>query len=343
MLTRGMFDSGDVLLQEYLTADSEVAAEALLGRLLEDVATPVVRRVVQSVRRDSGGAADAEDVVANTLIDLLRRLREARTVWSADASDPIRDFRGYIATCAYNRCHEWLRERYPARTRLRNQLQYLFGHDRRLALWRARDGVLMCGFREASAAPASRHRIHALAMSVLRELGAPIELDALVATVARLAGIDQQPAMPLEDVELIASSSPEAELVTRMSLAQLWADVGRLSARQRLALLLNLRDVHGRECLSLLPLTRTATIAEIAAVLEIPLRRFAVLWNELPLSDAAIAEMIDATPRQVIKLRRLARERLRRMSHRQNEPRRERDRNLQRELHSSASGTVHTR
>ena len=167
--------------------------------------------------------------------------------------------------------------------------------------------------------------------------------DALVATVARLAGIDQQPAMPLEDVELIASSSPEAELVTRMSLAQLWADVGRLSARQRLALLLNLRDVHGRECLSLLPLTRTATIAEIAAVLEIPLRRFAVLWNELPLSDAAIAEMIDATPRQVIKLRRLARERLRRMSLRQNEPRRGRDRNLQRELHSSASGTVHTR
>lgn len=334
-----MFDPGAALLQEYLTADSETAAEALLGRLLEDVATPIVRRVVQSVRRDSGGVSDAEDVVANTLMDLLRRLREAR----ADASDPIRDFRGYIATCAYNRCHEWLRERYPARTRLRNQLQYLFGHDPRLTLWRAADGVLMCGFRDHSVAPVSGRRLETLAISVLRDLGAPLELDALVAAVARINGVADHRGVPLDAVELIAPSSPETELVTRMSLAQLWADVGRLSSRQRMALLLNLRDVHGRECLSLLPLTRTATIAEIAAVLEIPLRRFAVLWNELPLSDAIIAEMIEATPRQVIKLRRLARERLRRMSNRQNEPLRGRGRNLQRELHSSTTETLHTR
>lgn len=335
-----MIDPGAVLLQEYLTADSETAAEALLGRLLEEVATPIVRRVVQSVRRDSGGVSDAEDVVANTLVDLLRRLRDAR----ADASDPIRDFRGYIATCAYNRCHEWLRERYPARTRLRNQLQYLFGHDPRLTLWRAGDGILMCGFRDQCAAPASGRRLEALAISVLRDLGAPLELDALVAAVARITGVaDQHRGVALDAVELIAPSSPETELVTRMSLAQLWADVGRLSSRQRMALLLNLRDVHGRECLSLLPLTRTATIAEIAAVLEIPLRRFAVLWNELPLSDAVIAEMIDATPRQVIKLRRLARERLRRMSNRQNEPLRGRGRNLRRELHSSSTETLHTR
>ena len=39
----------------------------------------------------------------------------------------------------------------------------------------------------------------------------------------------------------------------------------------------------------------------------------AALWNELPLSDARIAELLQATARQVIKLRRLARERLRRM------------------------------
>lgn len=332
-----MFDSGDVLLQKYLTADSETAAETLLGRLLEDVATPIVRRVVQSVRRDSGGFADAEDVVANTLIDLLRRLREVR----ADASDPIRDFRGYVATCAYNRVHEWLRERNPARTRLRNQLQYLFGHGEGLALWRASDGVLMCGL--SGPPPASRRRLDALAIAALRESGGPLELDALVARIARFTGADQNHNVALEDVELIAQSSPEEELVTRMSLVRLWADVRRLSPRQRMALLLNLRDVHGRECLSLLPLTRTATIAEIAAALGIPLRKFAVLWNELPLSDAVIAEMIDATPRQVIKLRRLARERLRRMASRQIEPTRERGQNLQPELHSSSTGTLHTR
>ena len=315
-----MFEPGDVLLREYLSAGCDDEAEACLGRLLEDVATPIVSRVVRSVR-----IADAEDVVANTMIDVLRRLREMR----ADASDPIRDFRGYVATCAYNRCHEWLRERYPARTRLRNQLQYLFEHDERFTLSRAPDGVLLCGAPASSpAGQAASRRLDAIAMSILRDIGSPIELDALVAAVAKITGIDDTPIQT-------ESPSPESDLVTRMSLTRLWADVRRLSPRQRMALLLNLRDIHGRECLSLLPLTRTATIAEIAAALDIPAREFATLWNELPLSDAAIAQRIDATPRQVIKLRRLARERLRRMSIRQNV--------LPAALHSFATGTLDTR
>lgn len=323
----------DVLLRQYLDATDAEDVERLLVAIVEDLARPVVRRVVASaIGRDPAGHNDAEDVVADALADLLRRLRGLRE----DAAAPIDDLRGYIATCAYNRCHERLRERYPARNRLRNQLQYLCGHHARLAVWRSPQGTIVCGLREwegreaASVVAAAAENIRVAARSdpsaenraqlvtlvpaVLHEAGVALELDVLVAVVARL--IDLEPLrteVPLMAVELTADVAIEETLALRTSVRELWDDVRRLAPKQRAALLLNLRDVHGDDCLSLLPLTRTATMAEIAPVVELPLERLAAIWNELPLSDARVAELLGVTPRQVIKLRRLARERLRRM------------------------------
>ncbi|HEX2121257.1 MAG TPA: hypothetical protein VHL59_06405, partial [Thermoanaerobaculia bacterium] len=143
---------------------------------------------------------------------------------------------------------------------------------------------------------------------------------------------------PLTELEPAPQPAPDAALESRMSLRQLWTDVRKLAWKQRVALLLNLRDAHGRECLTLLPLTRTATIAEIGAAVGMSAEAFAALWHELPLSDAAIAELLEVTPRQVIKLRRLARERLRRMA------RNHADQNLGFEIDSSSVGiTIVTR
>lgn len=324
-----MADYSDAVLREYLEAASEEEADRQLARILEVLARPVVRRIVASVWRDASAAADAEDIVADTLADLLRRLRDVRQ----DRSQRIADLRGYIVTCAYNRCHERLRERYPARNRLRNQLQYLCGHDARLAIWRSAQGVIACGLKEwlgsepadaqraervhlaARSDPAAENRaqIGKLVHAVFRETGAPLDLDTLVGTVARLIDLEQQRVeVPLASIAN-AETSADSMLELRLSLRQLWDDVRQLAPKQRAALLLNLRDAHGRECLSLLPLTRTATIGEIAAAVDIAPERFAALWNDLPLTDAAIGDLLGSTARQVIKLRRLARERLRRM------------------------------
>ncbi|HEX2060309.1 MAG TPA: hypothetical protein VHK90_06180 [Thermoanaerobaculia bacterium] len=326
-----MRNPADVLLRQYLDATTSVEVERLLVAILEEVARPVVRRVVASaIARDAAGHADAEDVVADTLADLLRRLRDLHEGNAA----PIHDLRGYIATCAYNRCHERLRERYPARNRLRNQLQYLCGHHERLGLWRSSYGTLVCGLREwegREAAPETivervrvaarsdpsaenRAQLVTLVPAVLREANAPLELEVLVATVARLIDLETQCAeVPLDTIELTTGFATDDTLALRTSLHELWADVRRLAAKQRAALLLNLRDAHGNDCLALLPLTRTATLAEIASAVELPPETLAAIWNDLPLGDARIAELLEVTPRQVIKLRRLARERLRRM------------------------------
>lgn len=342
--------SPEVFLRQYLAA-SDREAEEVLARILEEIATPLVRRVVASAVRDG----DTEDVVADALIDLLRHLRDVR----AGAGQPILDLRRYIATCAYNRCHERLRERYPARARLRNQLRYLGGHDAELALWTA-GGAAVIGLREwlgrepvsgdavadfrlavqSDPTVENRAQVAALVPVLLRHASGPLTLDALSSAIARLLGVEERRGDGvLTGLELSADAPADEALERRVSLRQLWDDVRKLAWKQRVALLLNLRDVHGRECLTLLPLTRTATIGEIADAVGMDAEAFATLWNHLPLSDAAIGEILDATPRQVIKLRRLARERLRRMAKHRDDQNRD-DRNLRPHLGSSPNGAT---
>ena len=325
-----MRNEADVLLRQYVDATGTEEVERLLVEIIEGVARPLVTRVVGSaVARQASGLTDAEDVVADTISDLLRRLRDLR-----EGSAPIHDLRGYIAMCAYNRCHERLRERYPARNRLRNQVHYLCGHHAKLAVWRGAHGTVVCGLGDwegrepATAMSAERVRVAArsdptaenraqlvrLVPELLREAGAPLELDVLVSAVARLIDLEPQRAdADPAGIEQVAELAADDALALRVSVRELWDDVRRLVPKQRAALLLNLRDANGNDCLALLPLTRTATIAEIAAALEMPLETLARLWNDLPLNDVQIGTLLDATARQVIKLRRLARERLRRM------------------------------
>ena len=77
-----------------------------------------------------------------------------------------------------------------------------------------------------------------------------------------------------------------------------------------MALLLNLKDATGRGCIGLFPASGIASIRHLAAAVEIGAEEFAALWNDLPLDDARIAQLLDLTRQQVINLRKSARERL---------------------------------
>jgi hypothetical protein len=90
----------------------------------------------------------------------------------------------------------------------------------------------------------------------------------------------------------------------------LWEELQQLPRNQRAALLLNLKDSSGFSSITLFPATGIATLRQLGAALEINAEDFAAVWNELPLEDARIAEMLGLTRQQVINARKSGRERL---------------------------------
>ncbi len=322
----------DPVLREFLEATDERRARDLLGDLLMSAASPILWRVIRS-RLLGVERATQEDVHAQSLLRLTRLLTAQRT-----GAAPIEDFGAYAAAVATNACHEHLRACYPARTRLARQVRYLFTHDAGLALWQAPGGSSIGGLARwvgqappaqaqdalrAAAADASRllpgrdpalARLGDVARALLSATGGPVPLEPLIEAFALIRGIRDEPAEAIAEGDRFqsaaAATSSEDRLADAQYLLRLWAEIEALPRRQRVALLLNLRDAAGRDILRLLPTTGVADLRRIALALELPLAELESLLPALPRDDAWIADRLGLTRRQVINLRKCARERL---------------------------------
>lgn len=97
--------------------DAEQALAALFDDRTEQILADAVRRgLYGSARRP----ADVDDVISDTRVRLIRRLWSLRD----DGGDAIEDFGAYVAATATRTCYAYLRARFPARTRFRNQVRY---------------------------------------------------------------------------------------------------------------------------------------------------------------------------------------------------------------------------
>ena len=333
----------DQLLLAFIEATDEEQADRCLTSLIFDHAVPIVKEILASNLRfhlnnsSTASTQDASDLFNDIIANLLSRLRYIR---SARPQGAIADFRGYIAATAYNACNLYLRQKYPRRSRLKNRLRYLLSHDEAFALWTNDASGLSSGFAKwrnntattpqrllekirqdpvewmqtagLSGVGTNRAQLSSLLRALFESCGAPIKLDELVNIVAEICREKDHPDEPLDTVMNLAAPRLDFETILEQQhlLALLWKEVCQLPRRQRVALLLNFRDPQGRDLLSLMPYTRTATITQIAEAVEIPLAVFLPLWNKLPLDDATIAALLDATRQQVINLRKCARERL---------------------------------
>jgi hypothetical protein len=216
----------------------------------------------------------------------------------------------------------------------------LLTRQRGLALWHDNDGKLLAGFalwqlqkKPASASPNLSDvenlppHIRALRIDKPQELAqslagifnyadGPIEFDELVSLVAVIQGISYQPFESLSDDEETAVEPASAEpdpawrIEKRMFLQRLWEELQQLPVNQRAALLLNLKDGSGFGAITLFPATGIASVRQLAAALEMSAETLAELWNELPIEDARIAELLGLTRQQVINARKSGRERL---------------------------------
>lgn len=331
----------DPVLASLLAArpSGEAAAREILGRVLHTEAAPLLAATIRA-RLSDVPHADQEEVLAGALLrltEILQRFVEG------DPEIEIHSFRGYVTATGANACRAFLRRRHPERTRLANQLRYVLRHDQGLALWAAPDGSTHCGLaawrdRDASHdlaidassrppqfVPGERGLPSAATLpTLLRRYflfrGRPARFGELLGSLAEALGVVDRPELSLGEsapdddhpATDLADSGPGAQrqLEDRESLESLWREVRALPFRQRVALLLNLRDDQGRDRLRLLPLTGVADLHDLALCLEIGLNELQELLPSLPLEDRSLAVRLAVTPRQVINLRKSARARL---------------------------------
>jgi len=338
----------DPLLAPFLDEQDANDAERQLGRLLAEHAAPLVQKICR-FRLISGPALvgvdhPLADLESDVNVQLLIRLRSLR---SNRHQLPIENFRGYVASVTYNCYHKHLRQKYPERWRLKNRMRYQMNHHPGLAIWETSGGEWLCGiaaWREFnhSATGSAGPRMDANQLDAFKTLALtgkdpakialadllclifewarqPIEIDDLVSIVAELWQVRdtiQTTAGPTRDPDMHTTVVPDPaqNVVTRLEartyLGRLWLEICQLPVRQRIALLLNLRDKDGDDVLDLFALTEVASLQEVADTVQMSMKEFGEIWKTLPLDDLAIAYRMAITRQQVINLRKSARQRL---------------------------------
>jgi RNA polymerase sigma factor (sigma-70 family) len=332
----------DVLLTPLLQETSDEQADEILSHLITTHAEPVIKNVIRfklrlSAYRDSQ-RAEADDIQQEAVLQLFTQLQRFR---QAPDGHPIGDMRGMAAVIAHRTCARWMRRQFPERNAVKNRLHYLLTRQRGFSLWQDNDNKLLAGFAawqeqqkplaavrniaEVEKLPAhirslriaKPQELAEAVASILNFAGGPVEFDDLVGTIAVLQGISDQPIESLADDDDAAANilatgeaDPAWRTEKRMFLQRLWEELQQLPKNQRAALLLNLRDAGGNGCITLFPATGIATVRALAAALEITAETFAEIWNDLPLEDARIAELLGLTRQQVINARKSGRERL---------------------------------
>ncbi|HYO76074.1 MAG TPA: hypothetical protein VE010_06385 [Thermoanaerobaculia bacterium] len=297
----------------------EAEAERVIDTLLARFASPVVERVLGGMARRVSG--ESSDAAAEIRSEIMLRLIERLKAFRRDPEErPIVRFQDYVAVVSRNAVDAHLRAAFPLRARLKGRIRYLLTTSRTFDVWTGDHGVVAAGLkewrdqplvtvvpaREPSRAPELVSRpLQEIVEAILGRLHGPVALDQLVDVVAEVTGeLEERPAP--RDVLPSHDDTIEANDLLR----HLWTEIAALPVKQRAALLLNLRGVNGEPVVHFLPVTRVATVRQIAAAVEMDPLVFAELWDELPLDDLRLAELLDTTRQQVINLRKSARARL---------------------------------
>jgi RNA polymerase sigma factor (sigma-70 family) len=337
----------DPLLEPLLLSDGDQRADEILSQLIALHVEPVIKRIISYKLHlnchQNIGQTDAGDIYQEAIVQLLEALHHLR---EQPHANPVSDLRGLASVIAHRACSRWMRLRFPERHAFKNRLYYLLTRQRGFALWQNENRKLVAGFAvwqgEKISAPDGRlerlsdneellARIRLLKngrqtghdswggtlAAIFDYLGRPVEFDKLVGTLAALLQFEDR---PLESIEQItdalgfeaSAAEPDAawQVEKRIFLQRLWDEIRLLPPNQRAALLFNLRDTEGGGGIALFPALRIATLHQLAEALEMSAEKLAGMWNELPLEDLRIAELLQLTRQQVINLRKAARKRL---------------------------------
>ncbi len=297
------------------------AKSALRDELLEQI-LPTVRAIL----RRKSGATLADDDARRDNVDAVELYHEViARVWeriSGDHAGDVADLRAYAATVAHNAWSDYLRDKYPRRTRLKNRLRYFIEHRPAYALWQGQAGETLCGLRawQMGAGVATTERIAALRDGreriaelrlpgrefeqfgaddwdrllgvLLRRLAGPLALDDLVGLVAGRLGLKEDRHESIDDDgfdDAIADEAPTPDQVNeiRRTLARVWVAIQRLKPDYRCAYLLNPPGPgKSRAELEVFVVNGIAGITEIGEAVALDDGQFRIACDAIALEDA---------------------------------------------------------
>ena len=305
---------------------------------------PLARRLIAAKLRaslrqddDSRQNQDALELLGEVKLSIFQRLTRSS---NGAIDSEVRELDAYVRTVASNVFNQYLRQKYPRRLSLKNQLRYLLSHDSRFAIWQTADDRWACGPRSCTSQ--SDLKVIDLTEAVCDELRLRVKdargktraviafvtnyfeiypeataLDDLVALGCEILNVEEPTEVSESDdigeLRYTATNSTALEVLEDNEFVRrLWKDVLELPLKHRIALLLNFKDDSGESLLSMLPVMRVATIRQVADGLGFGHEELAKIWNELPWDDNRIADRLGITRQQVINLRQSARQMLRR-------------------------------
>lgn len=336
----------DFLLMTFRQSSDASESDRALSALLTDHAESIISKIIRYKTR--GASEEGEEIYGEVMLQLVGRLQRLRTEENANSIDDFNSYVAVTTYNACDRfLSRKYPNRRRLKNGLRyllthregfavwqdSQGNYVGGFHR----WQFRENDSDSSLKIQSLREDARaferdvksekswkeqKNAYELLTAIFEWTNAPIEIDLLVSvcadwwnvrdeTVEIDAGNTNEKGEERSQIEL-TDARPDAftENERRDYLQRLWNEIADLPTRQRAAVLLNLRDEAGRGVIDLWLVVGVATVAKIAAVLEMKVEQFAELWNDLPLEDNHIAEKLNLTRQQVINLRKSARERL---------------------------------
>ena len=327
----------DALLLPYLQAADEADAQRFVATLMEEQAEPIIKGIVARKLGVGWRQEDVADVRSEIALQLLHRLHTLR---HDPTQIPITNFRAYVVVVSYRGCAAYFRQQYPQRQRLVHRVQYLLTSQSQFGLWQREHEEWFGGFAGWGNDLLTRQLLSPEQVRQLLGDGLPAQLQGIPdGTLRRVSAAEQMAALltwadqfiALDDLVAVlahwwgmkdylprgngteqpaANVNFETQVEQRNYLQKLWEEIQELPVRQRRALLLTLRSGPAQSALPMFPILQIASLRQIAAAIEMPAEELAVVWNQLPLDDAQIAEQLNLTRRQVINLRKAARQRL---------------------------------
>ena len=336
--------SNDAILKPFLDSQDATQTEQQLAELLEDHAELRIKGIIMarlhSYFRNYEGHPDFEDLYSEVKTKIVTYLKELK---KDPTARQCKDFRGYVAAITHNACHDFLRQMYPARTRLYKQVRDLLHTHPDFAVWRRNNerdrNDWLCGFiswqgkkitskaaewisrfyenpTDVSEALGEGQDIRLMELddhlaAIFNQVTEPIYVEDVVSIIADIKGIRDLPPVSFESdesqvVQRLSDSRLRIDSILEMRepLKLFWEALCQLPRDEFRVYALCASDTSGEDLITLFLAAKIITEAEIAQLLEISIDQFRELWmNRLPLDNESIAQELGIKIERVYKLR----------------------------------------